>query len=159
MARGKQTCRILKEIRRQIAAANDIEYVTSECRYQGDCAGTCPKCEAEVRYLEEQLRQRQRSGRSIAIAGISAGIITLSGCSGTGNSTNPGPDVTLSGELHMQTDEQTKPEQADFEGEVDLDFLDDMTKTGDVIPEEVDDTMIIKTGEVIDITALEEIDR
>lgn len=47
MARGKQTCKILKEIRRQIAEANDIEFVTSECRYKGDCLGTCPKCEAE----------------------------------------------------------------------------------------------------------------
>ena len=53
MARGKQTCRILKEIRRQIAVANDIEFATSECRYKGDCLGTCPKCEAEVRYLEQ----------------------------------------------------------------------------------------------------------
>ncbi len=51
MARGKQTCKILKEIRRQIAEANGIEFVTSECRYKGDCLGTCPKCEAEVRYL------------------------------------------------------------------------------------------------------------
>ena len=51
MVRGKQTCKILKEIRRQIAEANDIEFITSECQYQGDCLGTCPKCEAEVRYL------------------------------------------------------------------------------------------------------------
>ena len=56
MARGKQTCKILKEIRRQIAEANGIEFATSECRYKGDCLGTCPKCEAEVRYLEQQLR-------------------------------------------------------------------------------------------------------
>ena len=55
MKRGKQTCKILKEIRRQIAEANDIEFITSECQYQGDCLGTCPKCEAEVRYLEQQL--------------------------------------------------------------------------------------------------------
>ena len=48
MARGKQTCKILKEIRQQIAEANDIEFITSECQYQGDCLGTCPKCEAEV---------------------------------------------------------------------------------------------------------------
>lgn len=34
MARGKQTCKILKEIRRQIAEANDIEFITSECQYQ-----------------------------------------------------------------------------------------------------------------------------
>ncbi len=54
MKRGKQTCKILKDIRRQIAEANDIEFITSECQYQGDCLGTCPKCEAEVRYLEQQ---------------------------------------------------------------------------------------------------------
>ena len=66
MARGKQTCKILKEIRRQIAEANGIEFATSECRYKGDCLGTCPKCEAEVRYLEQQLRSRSLAGISAA---------------------------------------------------------------------------------------------
>lgn len=64
MARGKQTCKILKEIRRQIAEANDIEFITSECQYQGDCLGTCPKCEAEVRYLEQQLERKRRVGKA-----------------------------------------------------------------------------------------------
>lgn len=77
MARGKQTCKILKEIRRQIAEANDIEFVTPECRYKGDCLGTCPKCEAEVRYLEQQLRKRQLAGRLVNLAGISAGAIAM----------------------------------------------------------------------------------
>ena len=77
MARGKQTCKILKEIRRQIAEANDIEFVTSECRYKGDCLGTCPKCEAEVRYLEQQLRARSLAGKAVAIAGISAASIAM----------------------------------------------------------------------------------
>ncbi len=86
MARGKQTCKILKEIRRQIAEANGIEFATSECHYKGDCLGTCPKCEAEVRYLEQQLRSRQRMGKAIALAGISAGMILMSGCSGTSSS-------------------------------------------------------------------------
>ena len=77
MARGKQTCKILKEIRRQIAEANDIEFVTSECRYKGDCLGTCPKCEAEVRYLEQHLRKRQLAGKLVNLAGISAGAIAM----------------------------------------------------------------------------------
>ncbi|MEZ3591026.1 MAG: carboxypeptidase-like regulatory domain-containing protein [Muribaculaceae bacterium] len=77
MARGKQTCRILKEIRRQIAEANGIEFITSECRYRGDCLGTCPKCEAEVRYLEQQLRVRSLTGKAVALAGISAGALAL----------------------------------------------------------------------------------
>ena len=81
MKQGKETCRILKEIRRQIAEANDIEFITSECRYQGDCLGTCPKCEAEVQYLEQQLSARHAAGKTIALASISAGLIALSSCS------------------------------------------------------------------------------
>ena len=64
MVRGKQTCKILKDIRRQIAEANDIEYITSECQYKGDCTGTCPKCEAEVQYLEQQLALSRTGGYS-----------------------------------------------------------------------------------------------
>ena len=76
MARGKRICRILKEIRRQIAEANDIEFVTSECKFQGDCLGTCPKCEAEVRYLEEQLERRRMLGKAVLLAGISMNVFT-----------------------------------------------------------------------------------
>ena len=38
MVRGKQTCKILKDIRRQIAEANDIEYITSCLLYTSDAA-------------------------------------------------------------------------------------------------------------------------
>jgi len=72
----KETCRQLKEIRRQIAAANDIAYVVDECSYRGRCLGTCPKCEAEVRYLESQLRQRQMLGKAVVVAGLSLGVLT-----------------------------------------------------------------------------------
>ena len=75
MAKGKQTCKILKEIRKQIAAENDIEFVTSECTYKGDCKGTCPKCEAEVRYLERELEKRQRLGKAAIFAGMTLGTL------------------------------------------------------------------------------------
>lgn len=80
MARGKRTCRILKDIRRQIAEANDIELVISECSFKGDCLGTCPKCESEVRYLEEQLHLRAMAGKVITLAGISASFMLMAGC-------------------------------------------------------------------------------
>ena len=67
----------MKEIRRQIAEANNIEFITSECRYKGDCLGTCPKCEAEVRYLEQQLGSRQLAGKLVNLAGISAGALAM----------------------------------------------------------------------------------
>ena len=78
MKRGKQTCKILKEIRKQIAAENDIELVVSECTYQGDCLGTCPKCEDEVRYLERELEKRQRLGKAAVVAGLSVGLLGAS---------------------------------------------------------------------------------
>ena len=106
MARGKETCKILKEIRRQIAEANDIEFITSECRYKGDCLGTCPKCEAEVRYLEQQLHARRLAGKAVAIAGISAGVIMLSGCNGT-----PSKQASndLQGEPPMEVAKKAEP--------------------------------------------------
>ena len=78
MSKGKQTCKILKEIRKQIAAENDIKLVIEECTYQGDCLGTCPKCEAEVRYLERELEKRQRLGKAAVVAGLSVGLLGAS---------------------------------------------------------------------------------
>ena len=75
MPKGKQTCKILKEIRKQIAEENEIEFVTSECTYKGDCKGTCPKCESEVRYLERELEKRQRMGKAAVFAGMSIGTL------------------------------------------------------------------------------------
>jgi hypothetical protein len=78
---GKEKCRILKEIRAEIARANDIEWVVSECKHQGNCKGTCPKCEAEVRQLEAALARREALGKAVAVAGIAAGIaVSVTGC-------------------------------------------------------------------------------
>lgn len=77
MERGKEICKALKQIRREIAKANDIELVISECKHKGDCLGTCPKCEAEVRYLEEQLARRQRLGLVSNVAGLSVGLAAV----------------------------------------------------------------------------------
>ena len=71
---GKQKCKILRELRREIAAANDLTYVTEECKFKGECRGTCPKCEAEVRDLERQLDLKAKAGRAFAAVGLSAAI-------------------------------------------------------------------------------------
>lgn len=105
MEKGKRTCRILKDIRRQIAEANDIEFITSECRYKGDCFGTCPKCEAEVLYLEQQLQARRLSGKVVVLAGLSAGIIALSGC-GT-DKTSASSETRLQGEPPEMVEDST----------------------------------------------------
>ncbi len=75
---GKQKCKILKQIRKQIADANHIEYLIEECSHKGKCSGTCPKCEWEVRELEKALEKRRLAGKKVALAGISAGLLMTS---------------------------------------------------------------------------------
>ena len=80
--RGKEVCRTLKEIRAGIARQNDIPWETEECGFKGECRGTCPRCEAEARQLEEALAKRRRLCKAVALAGVTAGMVTaLSGCS------------------------------------------------------------------------------
>ena len=74
MTKGKSTCKLLKDIRQQIADANGISYQPKECHYEGDCAGTCPACEEEIRYLERELKARKGNGFGMKVAGIAAGI-------------------------------------------------------------------------------------
>ena len=74
MVKGKSTCKLLKDIRQQIADANGISYRPKECHYKGDCAGTCPTCEEEIRYLEHELKARKGNGFGMKVAGIAAGI-------------------------------------------------------------------------------------
>ena len=74
MTKGKSTCKLLKSIRQQIADANGISYQPKECHHKGDCAGTCPACEEEIRYLERELKARKGNGFGMKVAGIAAGI-------------------------------------------------------------------------------------
>ncbi|QUB82474.1 carboxypeptidase-like regulatory domain-containing protein [Prevotella jejuni] len=76
MVKGKSTCKLLKSIRQQIADANGISYQPKECHHKGDCTGTCPACEEEIRYLERELKARKGNGFGMKVAGIAAGICT-----------------------------------------------------------------------------------
>ena len=75
--RGKSICKTLKEVRLTVARENDIDYQPIECHHQGPCRGTCPACEAEVRYLEQQLSLRQRLGKAVAVAGVALSALNM----------------------------------------------------------------------------------
>ncbi len=72
---GKEKCRMLKRIRAEIARQNDIDLVIEECPHKGDCLGTCPRCEADVRFLEEELEKRRKKGLAVKLAGIASDVI------------------------------------------------------------------------------------
>lgn len=77
---GKEKCKILREIRRRIAEENGIEYAVEDCKHKGNCRGTCPKCESDVRYLEAELEKRRTAGKRVAVASLALSIAILSGC-------------------------------------------------------------------------------
>lgn len=52
---GKLVCKVLKKMRRHIIEDNGLDVEVEDCFYDGECAGTCPKCELEVRQVEEQM--------------------------------------------------------------------------------------------------------
>jgi len=88
MTHGRKICNTLKQIRQQIAEKNEIEYATSDCHFEGECKGTCPKCESELQYLENELHRRTQLGKAVAVAGISLGMVgTFSACN-TSKQTN-----------------------------------------------------------------------
>ena len=58
MNQGKQKCEILRRIRMDIAERYGLRYNPSECTHEGDCSGTCPKCDAELKDLQRQLESR-----------------------------------------------------------------------------------------------------
>ncbi|MGN1137503.1 MAG: DNA-directed RNA polymerase subunit alpha C-terminal domain-containing protein [Oscillospiraceae bacterium] len=62
---GKEKCELLRAIRREIAERNGIEYLSAECHHEGDCLGTCPKCDAEARFLNSELERLVREGKSV----------------------------------------------------------------------------------------------
>ena len=78
--KGKSVCNVLKDVRKAIADANDIKYEPAECGFEGECRGTCPACEAEVRYIERELKLRRLAGRAVTVAGIALGAAALSAC-------------------------------------------------------------------------------
>ena len=98
--RGRQKCKILKEIRQRIADENDIPYVTRECSYQGECTGTCPRCESELRYLEQQLELRRSLGKRVSVAALCVGMALASaGCSPTVRQPTESMQTDLTGEV------------------------------------------------------------
>ena len=98
MNQGKPICETLKAIRKQIADANDIPYAPIKCALEEDCLGTCPTCESEMRYIEDQLNIRKMAGKAVKIVGL-ATVMTLASSVAASNeteNTNRGDSMTIS---------------------------------------------------------------
>ena len=86
---GKNICKELKAIRRRVADENDIPLEQHECTYDGPCDGTCPRCEAEVQYLERELHRRMTLGKAAAVTGVAMSLASFSSCTTSGDMYEP----------------------------------------------------------------------
>ena len=77
MDKSKITCETLKAIRKQVADANGIVYTPAKCDFEGVCTGTCPACESEREYIEDQLSLKRKAGNIVKIAGLVTSLTTL----------------------------------------------------------------------------------
>ena len=108
MTKGKSICNVLKTIRKQVADANEIKYEPRECHHEGECRGTCPACEAEVRYIEQQLNIRRQLGKAVVVMGISTGLAGLTSCTNCTNIINrPYEGYVATDSLWMEDMEST----------------------------------------------------
>lgn len=140
MTRGKNICKQLKAVRRRIAEENEIPLEIKECTYQGPCRGTCPRCEAEVRYLERELEKRIRLGRVATVAGVALGLASCGG--GKQDAPVESGDVICTGEPIEETDtakhiaDTAKPVWRDPDSDSLLDI-----NVGDIEVMSLDDTL------------------
>lgn len=151
MTRGKAICKALKAVRRRIAEANEIVYEPRECHHEGECAGTCPACEAEMRYLERQISLRRRAGKAVVIAGLSMSLGALTACHQVKRTTvdeKSGTDTTRVDSLKVTELAGAVMEVPDSAGE-------DGKSDVKVVPSDKDDTVmgigaleVVAVGEV-----------
>ena len=95
MTHGKNICKQLKEVRKRIAEENDIPLEIKECTYKGECRGTCPRCEAEVRYLENALIERQSLGKTVRVAGVALAFMAGGTVSAQENRVQLTPHISI----------------------------------------------------------------
>lgn len=97
---GKEKCKSLQQIRQKIADANGIAYAPEPCTYEGeDCTGTCPKCDADLAYLEAELSKKCATGVQSSLTGLAADL--LENTAPDESAFSPAP-VTTMGEIDCE---------------------------------------------------------
>ena len=113
MDKSKITCETLKAIRKQVADANGIVYTPAKCDFEGVCTGTCPACEKEREYIENQLSLKRKAGEIVKIAGLVTSLTALAPLATVAqemNSPEPTEQISLLSEEYFFEFGGIKPE-------------------------------------------------
>ena len=73
---GKQTCELLKQIRKKTAKLNGIDLPpVPECTFQGECKGYCPVCDEEALLLSREIAELDGKGAKLTLDGECYGML------------------------------------------------------------------------------------
>lgn len=143
MENGKNICKQLKKIRKEIAESNDIPLEQPECTYKGECQGTCPRCDSEVRYLEQELSRKGKLGAAIVAASL-----TLAACEPSGKMIEGDVMAPIdSMDTIQQSDTNSTADKTDKPVLTDIDLPDVIITEGICIPNETDIDTFPEPGE------------
>lgn len=71
MNKHRKKCEHLKQIRKNMADSLGVDLKQTVCTYEGECSGTCPKCQQEEKVLSKAL---------LAGSAVVGAAIMLTGC-------------------------------------------------------------------------------
>lgn len=75
----KEKCSVMKQMRKKIADKLGIDLHQTECTYEGECSGTCPRCAKEEKILNKALLSGAVVASSIALCACGVSADTDSG--------------------------------------------------------------------------------
>ena len=75
MNKGKEKCNVLKKVRKNIANKIGVDLHQQECTFEGECKGTCPRCQQEEEILNRKLLQK-----TALVGGIATMSFGFIGC-------------------------------------------------------------------------------
>ena len=75
---NKQKCALARQIRKGIAEANGIVYLSAACPNVEECTGSCCICEAESKYLDNEINQLVSEGKRITLSNINTNALCSS---------------------------------------------------------------------------------
>lgn len=88
----KERCKKLKAIRKKVADTIGVDLHQTECTYEGECKGTCPKCEKE-----EQILNKAIMGGTVAAAAVMLSACSLNDDVQSANNSSPSAIESIKG--------------------------------------------------------------
>jgi len=106
----KEKCSVLKRMRKTIADKLGIDLHQTECTYQGECSGTCPKCAHEESVLNKAILGGAIVASSVMLCACDLGTVSIEGGGKNVKEDDNGGGKDYSGDIQVVGEEEADPD-------------------------------------------------